>query len=190
MNRISGIAVLVVVLFGGVWLFGTQDRSSATLSDTEIVRSSVQAESVEISVSSENGAIATFTLENMAPGDEFRGEMIIENRGTVPVLYGITSQADPSPLNQFLEMNIWSGSGNCNEGELPAVQLFSGKFTESVSDVVGVGETQSEFRPLAKDSLERICAQIILPTDVGNEAQNQISRQRFTVLAIQDVAAS
>jgi HAMP domain-containing protein len=190
MNRISGTAVLIIVLFGGVWLFVSQEQSSATLSDTEIVRSRVQAESVDISISQQNGAIATFTLENMAPGDEFRGEIIIENGGSLPVLYGVTSMADPSPLNQFLVMNIWTGAGGCNQEQLPNVQLFSGLFSETTTDVVGVTETQDRFRPLAEGKSEAICAQIVLPADVGNEAQNQTSRQRFTVFAIHDIEKS
>lgn len=190
MNRISGIAVLIVVLFGGVWLFDSQQQSSATLSDTEIIRSRVQAESVEISISEENGAIATFTLNNMAPGDEFRGEIIIENRGSVPVLYGITSVADPSSLNQFLIMNIWAGRGDCNREQLPAIQLYSGRFSETPADVIGISRTLEQLRPLAEGDAETMCAQILLPTEVGNEAQNQTSRQRFTVFAIHDIEAS
>ncbi len=188
MSRISGIAVLIVVLLGGVWLFGTQDQSGATLSDSEAVRSSIQAETVDISISDVDGAIATFTLENMAPGDEFRGEIVIANGGGVPVLYGITSEADPSPLNDLLVLNVWTGPGRCDVGELPTSLVFSGALSDATSDVIGEMATQTNYRPLGEGQFESICAQITLPLEVGNEAQNQISRQRFTVLAIQDVA--
>lgn len=190
MNTLSGIAVLIVVLFGGLWLFEQQDQSSATISDTEIIRSSIQSETVDVSISVENGAIATFTLKNMAPGDQFRGKIVIGNSGSVPLLYGVTSAAEASPLNKFLEMRLWSGPGECSASELPGDSIYAGGFTEQVTNVVGVWEAQTDFRPLAAGQSETLCAQIILPTAVGNEAQNQVTRQRFTVLAIQDVEST
>lgn len=176
LTRTSGLSILIIVLLApSVWLFRNQDQAPVEQTQT-VIRENVQAETVDVEISTEQGAIATFRLENMLAGDDFRGRMVIRNVGAESLEYQVTSDVLESPLNQFMIMRFWGGGGDCAVEALPLKLLHNGPVQRGLSQVMG---------ELGVAGSETLCAQIVL-SDVGElDAQNEIAQLEFTILAVQ-----
>ena len=176
LTRTSGLSILIIVLLAPtLWLLGSQEQAPVEVTQVEVVRENVQAETVTVEISREQGAIATFTLRNLLPGDDFRGAMYVQNVGADSLKYEVTSAVVESPLNQFMTMRFWGGGGGCAVEALPTKLLHNGSITSGLTQVVG------ELAPGAKETL---CAQIVL-SEVGElDAQQEVATVEFTILAV------
>ncbi len=178
LTRTSGLSILIIVLLApSFWLFRSQDQASIEEPEQTVIRENVQTETVDVEISTEQGAIATFTLENMLAGDDFRGRMIVQNVGSEAIDYQVTSDALESPLNQFMTMRFWGGGGDCAVESLPSRLLHNGPVGRGLPQVVG---------ELAAGLSETLCAQIVL-SEVGDlDAQKERAQLEFKILAIAD----
>lgn len=177
LTRTSGISILLIVLLApSFWLFKSQEQAPVDQPAEVAEREKVQAETVEVEISTERGAIATFTLENMLAGDDFRGRMIVKNVGDQPLDYQVTSRAKESPLNQFMTMRFWGGGGDCAVETLPPKLLHNGSVNRGISQVAG---------QLGVRAQETLCAQIVLSDVGGLDAQKELAELEFTILAVQ-----
>lgn len=176
------IASFVLALIGLAWFWLTLQPSSASFSDQEVLAGNrLGAGTLDISIGNET---VRFAVSNMAAGDRATGQLQVENNGTLPLTFTLTSFATATPLRDALDIVAWSVDGACTAVPPGSAELWrplGGPDTSNplaVSGALAVGDSQL------------ICMSAQLPIDIGPSAQGQRMDLLIGVNAIHDIEAT
>lgn len=176
------VAAFVLALIGLAWFWLSLEPSAASFSDREVVDGNrLGAGTLDISIGDET---VRFAASNMAAGDRATGQLLLENSGSLPLTYTLTSFATDTPLRNSLDIVAWATDGPCTTNSPTSSALWRplaapGKTNATaVSGALGVGESQL------------ICMSATLPIDAGSSSQGQRMDLLIGVNAIHDLDAT
>lgn len=176
------VASFVLALIGLAWFWLTLQPSAASFSDEEVIDGNrLGAGTLDISIGDET---VRFAASNMAAGDQATGQLLLENSGSLPLTYTLTSFATDSPLRTALDIVAWRSVGACTANPPATAELWQPLLAAedanaaAVSSALAVGESQ------------QICMSARLPIDVGPSAQGQRLDLLIGVNAMHDVDAT
>jgi len=157
--------------------------SSASFSDTETIgRNRLGTGTLEIAVGEETMA---FSAINMAAGDRVSGELVLENQGSLPLRYELSSFAPRSLLRDTLEIVAWTSTGPCR-----STPPGTGVWDVLAVSAPGAGRAVSEGAPLAPGASDLVCMSAYLPIAAKSELQGQRLDLIIGIEAVHDVAAT
>lgn len=129
-----------------------------------------QQRDVDISV---NPAHAVFTVENMAPGDETTGSVIVSNSAEDAFRYSVTSNTTENALSAKLEMTMTIGYDKaCNS---VGSNLYGPGILGTTDGIMLIGDPLPGYQPgdrvLEGGATEFLCLTIVLPIETENMYQ-------------------
>jgi hypothetical protein len=174
-------AIVTMAVLLAMWV--SLRPTNASFSATETVgRNRLGTGTLDIVVGEQTTA---FSASNMAAGDRVSGELVLENRGSFPLRYEMSSFSPPSPLRDALEVVAWTSSGPCS-----ATPPSTGTWNVLQLATPGAGRAVSEGAPLAPGDTDLICMSAFLPITASSELQGQRLDLLIGIDAVQDVAGT
>jgi hypothetical protein len=191
------ILVLTLVLGAAA---GITSLGSALFTDTaSVAANTFTTGTVDISTSP---TTALVTLSGMAPGDMIIAPITVNNAGTLPLRYAVTSMAtnvDDKELMEQLELTIKSGVVICQPPaaintnfDIPAAVTLYGTTLSDLGSVIGLNLIGSPTagadtgdRLLAAGASETLCFKVTLPLNSNDTFQGAATTATFTFVAEQ-----
>jgi len=188
LKKIAATVAIVGVLAG----LGTFGALSVFTSTATVPDNAFTTGTVEISTSSDDTALITYT--NMAPGDKATEPLTVTNEGSLELRYAVTSLAtnlDSKGLRSQLDLTIKSGVTTCDNDGFDA----DGTVRYGPADLGGdpainvIGDPAQGFqtgdRTLTASGNEVLCFQVSLPSGTGDAYQDATTTATFTFKAEQ-----
>jgi len=178
-------ALVLAAMAGPVVIALGADRGSAAFGDNETFGiNQLESASVELAVGENSVAI---DATSMAPGDRVGGQIVIENKGSLPLRYALVADlsAPDQTLRGSLDWKIWPtpSAASCSAPIGPF--LFDGLVTDSVIfGDPGVGEDPGD-RLLQPGDVDVLCLEVELPLEVSDDLQGASARVALTAIAEQ-----
>lgn len=164
----------------------TSMATGAFFTDTQTVGANTfTTGTVDLSATPATSAIS---LANMAPGDRVTAEVTVSNPGSLAYRYSLLSTSDAADagfLAGKLAMTVKTGVTTCTTAAFAATgtaaygpaALGSTAGTKVLGDAAGGSQTGD--RTLAASASEKLCVQVLLPTDADNTYQNKTTTATF-----------
>lgn len=126
-------------------------------------------------------ATAAVSASGMLPGDVRMGRILVTNRGTGPLAYGVTSTTSDAVLGPQLSLTLWAApdDGNACAAGPPAAPLYGPAPLGAPAGRVVVGDGA---RTLPLGASEALCLRVELPMESGNAFQNLSSTAVFSLV--------
>jgi predicted ribosomally synthesized peptide with SipW-like signal peptide len=138
-------------------------------------------------------ASAVVTLGNMAPGDVTTNSLVVQNAGTLPLRYDISSVATNPDLKGLKDQLVLEIKGvDVTTPAVPCdnfdgVPLYTGDLDAVAGQLVGnpAQGAQAGDRLMASGTNETLCFRVSLPLATGNAFQAATTTATFTFNAEQ-----
>jgi len=204
LRKIAATVAIVGVLAG----FGAFGALSIFTSTAEVPDNAFTAGTVEISTSSDDTALITYS--DMAPGDKVTEPLTVTNAGSLALRYAVTSNTTEDTLAAQLDLEIKSGVTTCDDsgfgvdgttiyepdklGSIAGIDVIGDpttghqagdRYLSSATDIVDADGT---YPPGAGDNAptnEELCFQVSLPIGTGDSFQGLTTTATFTFSAEQ-----
>ena len=182
---VAAVAALCALLAVSVPLvvWWVSDRSSATFADSEVLDANhLGAATLDLEVGNE---IAGFTAENLAPGDEVSGQLVLTNAGTLPLRYGATAVSSGGVLADWLRFELWPTTGICGPGQTGEriVDDLLLPTTPITLLELSAGAGSRFFQLLPPGESATLCLGASLPLSAPNEVQGRRLEVTLTLVA-------
>lgn len=181
----AAVAALLVLLAVSVPLvvWWVSDRSSATFADSEVLDANhLGAATLDLEVGNE---IADFTAENLAPGDDVSGQLVLTNAGTLPLRYGGTAVSSGGVLAEWLRFELWPTTGICAPGQAGERIVDDLLLPTSPTTLLelSAGAGSRSFQLLLPGESATLCLGASLPLSAPNEVQGRRLEVTLTLVA-------
>lgn len=188
--KLVAITLLVLLVLSiplVLWWRGS--LSSAAFADSEVLESNhLGAATLDLEIG--NGT-ATFSAENMAPGDVVSGQLELVNTGSLPLVFAVRGRADGDPLAEWLRFSVWRSDATCRPdapGPLLATDItLTPALTALVGDVTS--PLASAGTQLSVGESTNICLGAVLLLDAPNAVQGRRTEIDLVVDAVHDFEA-
>ena len=183
-RTVAVIAALVTLLGLSVpfvvWWLGSD--SSASFADSEVLEANhLGAATLDLEVGADRAA---FSAENLAPGDEVSGQLVVSNAGTLPLRWGMAGVGDGGLLGEWLRFEVWQSTTTCSPNQAGDRFVSDVLLTPSPTILVqfaGLGSTFPEV--LRPGESATLCLGASLPLSAPNEVQGRRLEVSLTLTA-------
>ncbi len=165
---LSALVVVVFVAAAGTltWSWSSLRSTSAAFADHEVVSGNrLGAGTLDIAAGDDT---VLFTATNLAAGDRATGQLVLENRGTLPLVYSLSATATAGPLRTALDIVAWNGASPC-----PASPPSGSPIWRPLVDGARASEPRPTDGRLAPGASRLLCMAATLPIDASSDAQGQ-----------------
>lgn len=184
-RRLTALVVVAFLSAVGVltWSWASLRTSSASFADTEVISGNrLGAATLDVAV---GGATVLFSASNLAAGDRVAGQLVLENRGSLPFTYRLSSTSNPGPLRDVIDIVAWTGSGGC--AAAPPVGAVRWRPLDEPTEAPGV--SGPSVGRLASGQSRLVCLAADLPLSAPSRVQGRRLDLIIGVTAEHDLAA-
>ncbi len=121
-ERRTALTAAVVVAFSTsvvllVWMWTSLTPTSAAFAGQVVVEGNrLGAGELDIAVGT---STVTFAADGLAPGDRANGQLVLDNEGTLPLRYELSSRTVASALRDVIEITAWDADDDDCASSLP-----------------------------------------------------------------------
>ena len=173
--------VAALGLFSSVAWAGT----FATFTDSATSASTFSSGTVDLELADEADDaydFATLSTANMKPGDVTFATLKVENAGTLPYTYTMTSGESEATLSASLQLGAVIGAVTCNSAGYTTAALTPTNILIANGNLAAAAIAS---RGLASLAFETLCVRVELPSGTGDALQGLTTTSTFTFAATQ-----